>query len=275
MLKRSARLGLILAALVLAALQLTGCATVPHTGRTALNFMSDDTMNKMALDSYRQVLSKSRLSQNRAQVAALNRVGHRISRAAVAFMQENGQGNALAGYQWEYSLIDDDKTVNAWAMPGGKIAFYSGIMPLAQNETGLAVVMGHEVAHVLAKHGNERMSQQLLVALGGVALAVALHDKPAETQAIFLAVYGAGAAVGFTLPYSRVHEYEADRIGLVLMARAGYDPRAAPAFWERMAARGGGGRTPEFLSTHPAPASRIQHLRQLVPEAMQYYRPNR
>ncbi len=261
-----------LAVAALMAVALVACATVPYTGRTSLNLLPDEMLLSMSLQQYSQVLKKSKLSQDKAKVAMIRRVGRRIARAAEDFLRETGRGGDIKNYRWEFNLIDDDKVVNAWAMPGGKVAFYTGILPLTKDDNGVAVVMGHEVAHALAKHGNERMSHQLLVAMGGLALAVALHDKPRETRNIFLAVYGVGAAVGFTLPYSRLHESEADRIGLMLMARAGYDPRVAPAFWERMAKKGGP-RPPEFLSTHPAPESRINTIRSLIPEAMRYYRP--
>jgi predicted Zn-dependent protease len=175
-------------------------------------------------------------------------------------------------YKWEFNLIQDDKTVNAWCMPGGKVGVYTGILPVTRDETGLAVVMGHEVAHAIAKHGNERMSQELLAQLGAVGLSVALSTEPGLTSDIYMAAYGVGTNVGILLPYSRVHESEADRIGLSLMARAGYDPRAAVPFWKRMSEKGGS-RPPEFLSTHPAPDTRIKQIESLIPEAMQYYRP--
>jgi predicted Zn-dependent protease len=203
----------------------------------------------------------------------IRRVGGRIARATEQFLVENGLGHEVSGYQWEFNLIQDDDTINAWCMPGGKIAFYTGILPITRDETGVAVVMGHEVAHAVAKHGGERMSQGLLVQLGGVALAVAMSSKPAETQNLFMSAYGLGATVGLVLPFSRQHEYEADRIGLTLMARAGYDPRAAVGLWERMnEISKGKGAPPEFLSTHPAPTSRIQYIQEFLPEAMQYYR---
>ena len=226
----------------------------------------------MADDQYRQVLTKEQLSTDRVQTDRLRRVGLRIADSAGRFLDENGLSDRKREYNWEFNLIDKPDTVNAWAMPGGKVAFYSGIMPLCRDETGVAVVMGHEAAHVLAGHGAERMSQQLLVSLGAVGLAVALKDEPVMTQQIFLTVFGVGASLGYVLPYSRLHETEADQIGLKLMARAGYDPRQAVSFWTRMA-RQGGDRPPEFLSTHPAPENRIAALKAYLPEAMKYYRP--
>jgi predicted Zn-dependent protease len=203
----------------------------------------------------------------------VRRVGGRIAQATEEFFRESGMGAEIKNYKWEFNLIEDDKVVNAWCMPGGKVAVYTGLLPVAVDETGLAVVMGHEIAHAIAKHGNERMSQGLLVQLGEIGLGVALGSHTAATTDIFLTAYGAGAQLGFLLPYSRVQESEADRIGLVLMAKAGYDPRQAIPFWERMSAKGGA-RPPEFLSTHPAPASRIANIREEIPEAMKYYKPS-
>ena len=177
----------------------------------------------------------------------------------------------IKNYRWEFNLIENDKMVNAFCMPGGKVGVYTGILPITQNETGLAVVMGHEIAHAIAKHGNERVSQGLLAQLGGVALSTALSKNPGTTNQIFMAAYGVGANVGVLLPYSRLHESEADRIGLILMAKAGYDPREAVPFWQRMNEKGGP-RPPEFLSTHPAPESRIKQIQDLIPEAMKYYK---
>ena len=201
----------------------------------------------------------------------VRRVGGRIAQATEEFFRESGMADEIKNYQWEFNLIEDDKTVNAWCMPGGKVAVYTGILPVTQDETGLAVVMGHEIAHAIAKHGNERMSQGLLVQLGGMGLSAALGSNPSATSQIFMAAYGAGAQLGILLPYSRVHESEADRIGLILMAKAGYDPRQAIPFWERMNARAGA-RAPEFLSTHPAPESRIENLRNYMSEALPYYK---
>ena len=253
---------------------LVACATTPISGRTALHLVPESSLVSMADDQYREVLTKEKLSTDRAQTVRLRRVGRGIADSAGRFLDENGMSDRKKSYNWEFNLIDKPDTINAWAMPGGKVAFYSGIMPLCRDETGVAVVMGHEAAHVLAGHGAERMSQQLLVALGAVGLAVALKDEPVMTQQIFLTVFGVGASLGYVLPYSRLHETEADQIGLKLMARAGYDPRAAVSFWTRMAEQGGD-RPPEFLSTHPAPESRIAALKSYMPEAMKYYRPGR
>jgi predicted Zn-dependent protease len=225
----------------------------------------------MSLQEYSNVLKKSKLSQDQEMVAMVRRVGSAIARSAEAFLRDEGREAQIREYQWEFNLIEDDKVVNAWCMPGGKIAVYTGILPVTRDETGLAVVVGHEVAHALANHGNERMSQALLATVGAVTLSVALAEKPRQTRSLFLAAFGVGTSVGILLPYSRLHESEADRIGLMLTARAGYDPREAVPFWTRMNEKGGAS-PPEFLSTHPAPASRIENIRSHLPEAMKYYR---
>jgi predicted Zn-dependent protease len=201
----------------------------------------------------------------------VKRVGGRISSAVEKYLAGQNHSDLLEGYTWEFNLVKDS-SVNAWAMPGGKVAIYNGILPVTQNENGLATVMGHEVAHAVAQHGNERMSQALLTQLGGVALSVALSQNPSQTNDLFLAAYGIGTQVGILLPYSRLHESEADRLGLIFMAMAGYDPRDAVAFWQRMAAQSKGGAPPEFLSTHPAHETRIDQIMQYLPEAMKYYR---
>lgn len=260
-----------MAALLLWAAGLAGCATVPMTGRSGLSLVSDGQMTSLGAQQYSETIKKAKLSQNVEQVRMVRRVGERIARASEAFLRESGRGADISSYSWEFNLIEDDKTVNAWCMPGGKVAVYTGLLPITRDETGLAVVMGHEVAHAIAKHGNERMSQSLLAQLGGVGLSIALAQKPQATQELYMAAYGATTSVGFMLPYSRLHESEADRIGLSLMARAGYDPRAAVPLWERMAAAGGG-RSLEILSTHPAPASRITSIQGYLPEALVHYR---
>lgn len=256
--------------LLFSCLILFACATVPLTERRSLNLVPDSEMLPLSFQQYSDVIRKSKLSTNAAQVQMVRRVGERVSRAAEDFMRESGREQDIRNYQWEFNLIDDSKTVNAWCMPGGKVAVYTGILPLAKDETGLAVVMGHEIAHALARHGNERMSQALLVQFGGIGLSLALSQQPALTQQIFQEAYGATTTVGFVLPYSRLQESEADHIGLVLMAKAGYDPREAVPFWERMSKTGG--RTIEFLSTHPAPESRVADIQSLIPEAMRYYK---
>ncbi len=250
---------------------LASCATVPITERRTIHLVSDQELTTLSLQEYDKVLKQAKVSQDTGKVQMVKNVGSRIARATEDFLKEQGLAGDVQNYKWEFNLIEDEKTANAWCMPGGKVAVYTGILPFTQNETGLAVVMGHEIAHAVAKHGNERMSQGLLAQMGGVALSVALSSQPAAAQNLFLAAYGAGAQVGFLLPYSRLQESEADRIGLILMAKAGYDPRQAVPFWTRMNAKGGG-RPPQFLSTHPAPDTRIKDIEGHLPEAMKHYK---
>jgi len=258
------------ATLLGALLWLSACATVPITERKSLNLVSDSELLSLSMEQYNQVLRKSKLSTDPEKVQMVKRVGEEIARASEAFLKDSGMESEVKNYKWEFNLIEDDKTVNAWCMPGGKVAVYTGILPFTQNEKGLAVVVGHEIAHAIAKHGNERMSQALLAQLGGLALSVVLSTQSAETSGLFQAAYGVTTNVGVLLPYSRLQESEADRIGLILMAKAGYDPREAIPFWQRMNEKGGD-RPPEFLSTHPAPQTRINDLQELIPEAMKYY----
>ena len=248
-----------------------GCATVPLTERKTLRLVSDSELATLSIQQYSEVLKKSKLSNDPGKVHLVKRVGERIARASEAFMKDSGMEADIKNYKWEFNLIEDDQVANAWCMPGGKVAAYTGILPITHDESGLAVVLGHEIAHAIANHGNERMSEALLVQLGGASLSLALSKEPALTNQVFMAAYGLGANVGILLPYSRVHESEADRIGLVLMAKAGYDPRVAVPFWQRMNEKGGA-RPPEFLSTHPAPETRIKQIQALIPEAMKYYR---
>jgi predicted Zn-dependent protease len=250
---------------------LAACATVPLTERKSLHLVSDSELVSLSVDQYTKTLKESKLSNDSQKVQMVKRVGEKIAQATADLLREKGLESEMQNYHWEFNLIDDPKVVNAWCMPGGKVAVYTGILPVAGNETGLAVVMGHEIAHAIAKHGNERMSQGLLAQLGGVGLSVALGTNAGITQDIFMQAYGAAAQVGVLLPYSRLQESEADHIGLVLMAKAGYDPREAIPFWGRMN-KEGGSRPPEFLSTHPAPESRIDNIKALIPEAMRYYR---
>jgi predicted Zn-dependent protease len=226
----------------------------------------------MATTSFNEVRSTSQLSRNTEYTAMIQRTGERISKAVEQWLRDNKMESRIKDFNWEFIVIADP-TVNAWVMPGGKVAFYEGIMPICQTEAGVAVVMGHEIAHVVANHGNERMSQGLIQQFGGVAVAVALKDEPETTQALALAAFGVGSTLFGILPYSRKHEYEADKLGTIFMAMAGYDPYEAPLFWERMMARSGNKSTNDFLSTHPANAKRIKELNKVVPEAMKYYKP--
>jgi predicted Zn-dependent protease len=252
---------------------LTACATVPITHRHSLQLLPDSELATLSLQEYDKVLKNSKLSTDRQQVEMVRRVGTKIAGAAELFLIEAGLKSEIKNLNWEFNLIQDDKTVNAWVMPGGKAAVYTGILKYTRDETGLAVVLGHEVGHAIAGHGNERMSQGLLAQMGGVALSIALAQNSPATQELFMQAYGAGASVGVLLPYSRLQESEADRIGLTLMARAGYDPREAVPFWKRMNKQEGKSRPPEFLSTHPAPESRIADIKKYLPEALRYYKP--
>ena len=253
---------------------LAGCTTVPITGRSQFNTIPDSMINSMSLEQYNTFLKspETKLSTDPEKTAMVQRVGLRIASAVEQYMTENNMRDHIAGYQWEFNLVDS-KDKNAWAMPGGKVVVYTGILEVAQSEAGLAVVMGHEIAHAIAKHGSERMTQGLAVALGGVALNEAMRDQPSKTRQIFLASYGVGATVGIMLPYSRTHENEADRMGLIFMAMAGYPPEEAVGFWQRMAQSKDGGQPPEFLSTHPADQTRIQNIQNHLYEARRYYRP--
>jgi predicted Zn-dependent protease len=251
-----------------------GCAEVPITHREGLHLVPESELLTLSFQEYDQVLKKSKLSTDQAKTHMVRTVGEKVARSAESFLRDSGQADTIKNYHWEFNLIDDDKTVNAWCMPGGKVAVYTGILPYTQGEAGLAVVLGHEIGHAIAEHGNERMSQALLANMGGMALSAALSQKPSETRDLFMAVFGVGVTVGALLPYSRLHESEADRIGLMLMARAGYDPREAIPFWERMS-KGSTARPPEFLSTHPAPESRIENLKNYLPEALPYYQKRR
>jgi predicted Zn-dependent protease len=250
---------------------LSGCSEVEITGRKQFNIVPDSTMNSMSFQSYGEFLSTHKLSTNAGQTNMVKRVGGRIQNAVEQYCKRNNIEDRLEGYEWEFNLVEDPN-VNAWCMPGGKVVVYTGILPVTQGEAGLAVVMGHEIAHAFAKHGAERMSQGLLVEMGGIALSTALKDKPEQTKNLFMQSYGIGTQVGVLLPYSRVHENEADHLGLIFMAMAGYNPEEAVSFWQRMAAQKTGAQPPEFLSTHPASETRIQNLKDLLPEAMKYYK---
>ena len=251
-------------------LAVMGCRTVPLTGRKQLSLMPSSQVQSMSYAQYDEVLKSSKVITGTEQSEMIKRVGNRIKDAVETYLEEHHSSKLLEGYEWEFNLIESE-TVNAWCMPGGKVAFYTGILPICQDEDGVAVVMGHEVAHAIARHGSERMSQGIVTQLGGVALAVALEDKPAETQALFLSAYGLGSQVGVLLPFSRMHESEADQMGLTFMAMAGYDPRNAPEFWTRMSTLSSGGQPPEFLSTHPSHSTRVENLNTWMPDAMKHY----
>ena len=252
---------------------LAGCSEVGITGRKQLNFVPTSMVTSMSIQQYSQLISESKLSTDAKTNALVRRVGERIVQAVAEYSKTHSETDPFAGYQWEFNVIEDPQ-VNAFAMPGGKVAVYTGILPVAQSEGGLAAVIGHEIAHVYAEHGGERLSQGLLAQGLGTALDVALQKQPEQTRSLFMSAYGLGAQVGVLLPFSRVQETEADRLGTIFMAMAGYDPQEAVGLWERMAAASQGkARPPEFLSTHPAEATRIKKLQeQFVPEAREYAR---
>ncbi len=259
---------------ILLSVMVSSCTENSVTGRKQLKLLPESELQSMASTQYQQFLSSNKVvaySGNR-DAEMVRRVGQRITRAVTDYYASKGISNELAGYKWEYNLVDD-KTVNAWCMPGGKIVVYTGLLPITQNEAALAVVLGHEVTHAIFQHGNERMSQALGVEAVNLGLQVAMANKPAETRNLFLTAYGAGATVGVLLPFSRKHELEADHYGLIWAAMAGYNPREAIPLWQRMEKASEGQHPPEFLSTHPSEGRRIQQLEKLMPEALQYYKP--
>lgn len=242
------------------------CATNPFTGKQSLNFVSNSQLFPSSFQQYGTFLKENKVIVGTTDAKRVETVGMKIKAAAERWLKANGHSEYLNGYQWEYKLIEN-KEVNAWCMPGGKIVVYSGILPVTKDDTGLATVMGHEVSHALANHGAQRMSAAQLQQLGAVGVAVATGNKSVEQQQMWQQYYGLGSELGVMLPFSRSHESEADKIGLTLMAIAGYNPELAISFWERMAAGSNGNKPPEFLSTHPADATRIANLRKLIPEA--------
>ncbi|MBN1141642.1 MAG: M48 family metallopeptidase [Deltaproteobacteria bacterium] len=257
--------------LLMALLWLASCTTVPITGRSQFNIVSDASITSLSLQQYQEFLGQAKVSSDPARTAAVKKVGNRIRGAVEQYLTQNGMAEQIQGYQWEFNLVEDQQ-INAWAMPGGKVVVYSGLLPIVEDEAGLAVVIGHEVAHVIARHGNERMSQELMRQMGGIALSTALATQPGATRELGMQVFGLGSQLGVMLPFSRLHEEEADRLGLIFMAMAGYDPQKAVVVWQRMAAQKGAS-TPEFLSTHPSDATRIRNIQAFIPEARRYFRP--
>ncbi|MER3318550.1 MAG: M48 family metallopeptidase [Allomuricauda sp.] len=247
-------------------LVLVGCKTNPFTGKSTLNFYSNSQMFPMAFAQYDEFLESNKVVTGTSDAQMITRVGQRIASAAERWLNANGYPGYLKDYKWEYNLVQDE-TVNAWCMPGGKIVFYTGILPIAQNETGVAVVMGHEVAHALADHGAQRMSAGTIQQIGAVAGNVAIQDP--EKRNMFNQAYGVGSQLGVMLPFSRSHETEADKIGLQIMAIAGYNPDEAAKLWQRMKAKSGGQAPPEFMSTHPSNDTRISNLTAWAPAAKQ------
>lgn len=246
-----------------------GCQKVPLTGRKQFTPLPEGQVLSLSFQNYNEVLKSSKLSNNQEEVQMIRKVGNKLSASVEKYFREQNLSDRIDGFNWEFNLIEDDNMVNAWCMPGGKVAFYTGILPICQDEQGIATVMSHEIAHAIAKHGNERMAQQLGVQLGGTALSVALSEQPAVTQQLAFAAFGLGAQYGVLLPYSRQHETEADELGIYFMSMAGYDTNAAIGFWQRMAQQGGES-PPEFLSTHPNPENRVKHIQQIIPKAEKF-----
>ncbi len=255
---------------LIVSLLLMSCAQVPITGRNQLNLIPDSSIFPMSFQQYSQFLDSNVISTNSRSSEMVTRVGRRIQHGVEEYFRQQHMAHRLDGYKWEFHLVDSEEK-NAWCMPGGKVVVYSGLLSITRDEAGLAVVMGHEIAHAVANHGNERMSHSLLVQMGGVALSTAVREHSVATQQLWMTAFGVSTQYGFALPYSRLHEKEADHLGLIFMAMAGYDPHVALDFWQRMSAEKKGGAPPEFLSTHPSDQRRIESIRSLIPKAMKYY----
>lgn len=245
------------------------CSKVPITGRKQLKLLPTSQMRTMSFSQYDQVKKDSKLlPDSDPRVKQVKEIGAKISVAVNSFLSNNGYKDRLSEFEWEFNVTDEN-IVNAWCMPGGKVMFYTGILPICKDDDGIATVMGHEIAHAVARHGNERMSQQMTAQGAGIGLSVLMSEKPAMAQSLFMGAIGA-VSQGTILAYSRSHESEADKMGLVFMTMAGYNPEAAVGFWERMAANKNGKAPPEFLSTHPSDERRIADIKAFIPEAKKY-----
>lgn len=243
------------------------------TGRRSLNIIPESEMMTMSFSEYDKFLTENKpLPDNNTNVVLVRKVGVKIQAAVEKYYADKGLSSQLNGFQWAFNVVQSDE-VNAWCMPGGKVVVYTGLLPITQDEASLAVVMGHEIAHAIARHGSERMSDAMLIQMGGMALGAAMQTKPQLTQAIFQQAFGITSQLG-QLKFSRNHETEADKMGLIFAAMGGYDPEAAVSFWERMAAAGGQ-KPPEILSTHPSDETRINNLKAFMPEAKKYYNPGK
>ncbi len=249
---------------ILATSLLVACTTVPITGRKRFNYVSDASVLPTSFTQYNSFLKENKVVSNSNQSREIKEVGARISKAVDRFMRRNNMSSEADSYRWEFNLVED-KQLNAWCMPGGKVVFYTGILPVAKNTDGIAAIMGHEVAHAFAKHGQERLSSSRIQQLGGAAIAIGTSTQNAKSQQLWNMAYGVSSQLGM-LKYSRTHETEADKLGLVFMIMAGYNGQEAVRVWERMKALGGGSQ-PEFLSTHPSNSSRIANLNAYLPEA--------
>lgn len=248
------------------------CSKVPVTGRRQVNLLPESQLSGMSATAYGEFLQENPpLPNSDPRAAQVSKVGQDISAAVEEYLKNNGHANRVNDFDWAFHTVDDP-TVNAWCMPAGRVVFYTGILPICKDETGLAVVMGHEIAHAVGRHGNERMSQGIVIQGAGVTLDVLMSENPGLTRDLLLQSYGIGTALG-SLAFSRSHETEADKMGLIFMAMAGYDPREAPKFWTRMSELSNGEKPPEFLSTHPSDQRRVEDLEAFMPEAMKYYNP--
>ena len=256
--------------LLLIAPLLPSCGSVPFTGRRQLQLVSNQEVIALSLQQYQDFIRTAPLEKGTANAQMVSRVGSRIANAVESFYTNNGYASELENFSWEFNLVKE-KSVNAFAMPGGKVVIYSGLLPVTQTEEALAVVVGHEIAHVIAQHSSERLSQQLALQYGG-AIAGGLLGNSQVAQQLGQTVFGLGAQYGVMMPYARKQEYEADEIGLIVMAMAGYNPQTAVPFWTRMAQSGGGAQVPEFLSTHPTDSKRIANIEKILPDVMQYYK---
>ena len=242
---------------------LTGCSSVPLTGRKQVLLVSDSEVISSSLTQYNEYIKTAKKSTNKSQTAMVTRVGKKIAAATETYLKNNGMADEVKNFAWEFNLVQDTQ-VNAFCMPGGKIVVYEGLMKIVSSEDELAVVVGHEVAHAVAKHSNERMSQQLMAQYGAAIVGAAVQNRSASVQNVANTVYGLGAQYGVMLPFSRKHETEADYMGLVFMTMAGYNPDTAVSFWKKMSASGSG-QTPEFMSTHPSDARRIADIEAALP----------
>jgi len=243
----------------------SGCVTNPLTGQMNMAFISNTQLFAMSFTQYDDFLKENKIVTGTSEAAMITRVGNRLAGAAQKMLAAQGKPDYFKDYKWQFTLVQDN-SINAWAMPGGKIVFYTGILPVTMNETGVAVVMGHEIVHAILNHGQQRMSAGILQQIGALGLSILTANKSPETQALIMTAYGVSTNLAGALPFSRKHETEADEYGLYLMAIAGYDPDEGAVFWERMSAAGSG-RTPEIFSTHPSSANRISNLKRLAPEA--------
>jgi len=256
--------------LLFSLLLISSCKTVPLTGRSQLSLIPSSTMMRMSAAQYKDFLKSNALSKDKKATAMVKRVGRKIQQAVERFGKANGLQDELRNYRWEFNLVKSGQA-NAWAMPGGKVVVYTGILKYTKDDKGLAVVLGHEIAHAIAHHGEERASQELARNAGGIALSAVLKNNSSSSKALWMTAYGAGTQLGIMLPFSRAHESEADHLGLIFMSMAGFNPHAAPKFWKRFSNKGGKS-TPEFFSTHPANQTRINQLNGWMPEAMKYFK---